>query len=200
MSGGSQPSDLRAIAADPDAFEAFYRQHVEAVQRFVARRVGDREHAADLTAEVFVAAIESAAAFRPTRNGSAVAWLYGVARNVVANDRRRAGRERAATARVVGRRLVGDDDVARMDERLDAAAGARELYRAMDVLSDGERAVLELVALDELPIAEAAAALDIGPVAARVRLHRARRRLERQLALATDDDEVAESRPAEVTP
>ncbi len=146
MSGGSPPGDLRAIAADPDAFEAFYRRHVEAVQRFVARRVGDREHAADLTAEVFVAAIESAAAYRPVRNGSAVAWLYGVARNVVANDRRRAGRERAATARVVGRRLVGDDDVARMDERLDAAAGARQLYAAMDVLSDGERAVLELVA------------------------------------------------------
>ena len=75
-----------------------------------------------------------------------------------------------------------------------------QLYAAMDVLSDGERAVLELVALDELPIAEAAAALDIGPVAARVRLHRARRRLERQLALARDDDEVADSRPAEVTP
>ena len=99
------------------------------------------------------------------RNGSAVAWLYGVARNVVANDRRRAGRERRATARVVGRRLVGEDDLARMDERLDAAAGARALYEAMDVLSEGERAVLELVALDELPIAEVATALDIGPVA-----------------------------------
>jgi RNA polymerase sigma-70 factor (ECF subfamily) len=70
----------------------------------------------------------------------------------------------------------------------------------MDGLSDGERAVLELVALDDLPLADVAAALDIGPVTARVRLHRARRRLERQLALVTDDDEVAESRPAEVTP
>jgi hypothetical protein len=49
------------IATDPDAFERFYREHVEAVQRFVARRVDDPYLAADLTADVFVAAIESAA-------------------------------------------------------------------------------------------------------------------------------------------
>src|SRR5580704_2154869 len=48
------------IGCDPELFEAFYREHVEAVQRFVARRVGDRELAADLTADIFVAAIESA--------------------------------------------------------------------------------------------------------------------------------------------
>src|SRR5215831_5297570 len=63
------------IATDTDAFERFYRQHVEAVQRFVARRVDDPYRAADLTADVFVAAIESAGSYRRSR-GEPVAWLY----------------------------------------------------------------------------------------------------------------------------
>jgi len=41
--------------------------------------------------------------------------------------------------------------------------------------------VLELVALDGLSAGEAGQALGIGAVAARVRLHRARRRLQSQL-------------------
>ncbi len=198
---GPQPRrvDPRRIATDPDAFEAFYREHVEAVQRFVARRVDDRERAADLTAEVFLAAIASADGYRPGR-GSAIAWLFGVARNVVAADRRLQGRERRATGEIVGRRLLGDDDHARMDERLDAAAQARRLYAAMDELSERERAVLELVALDELSIAEAAGALGIRPVTARVRLHRARRALQARLDPRLDDETPAPSTALEVAP
>ncbi len=33
---------LARIGRDPDEFDAFYREHIEAVQRFVARRVSDR--------------------------------------------------------------------------------------------------------------------------------------------------------------
>jgi RNA polymerase sigma-70 factor (ECF subfamily) len=37
--GSPGPIGADAIAGDPDAFEAFYREHVEALQRFIARRV-----------------------------------------------------------------------------------------------------------------------------------------------------------------
>lgn len=171
------------FAADPDAFEAFYRAHVEAIQRFIARRVGDRELAADLTADVFVAAIESATTYRETK-GSPTAWLFGIARHQVAETLRRAGRERRATASVRGRQLLDPDDFARIADRLAAEAQSRRLYEAMDQLPDGERAVLELVALDSLSLAQAAAALGIRGVTARVRLHRARRRLRDQLTVA----------------
>ena len=190
------PGDLRRIAADPDAFEAFYREHVEAVQRFVARRVDDRERAADLTAEIFLAAIASAGAYRPGR-GTPVAWLFGVARNVVADDRRRRAREQRANGAIVGRRLLDDDDVAGIEARLDAAARARALYAALDALPENERAVLELVAVDDLPVAQAAAALGIRPVTARVRLHRARRTLRAQLA---PDDIPSPAPTLEVAP
>jgi hypothetical protein len=78
--GVSRPSadrDVRRIATDPDGFEAFYRAHVEVVARFVARRVGDPHLAADLIADVFVAAIDSASTYPPERGdptAGSTAW------------------------------------------------------------------------------------------------------------------------------
>jgi RNA polymerase sigma-70 factor, ECF subfamily len=175
--GGEQ---LRWIGTDPELFEVFYREHVQGVQGFVARRVGDRERAADLTAEIFLAAIESAPRYRP-RRGTPKAWLYGIARVLVAEDRRRQGRERAREERVRGSALLDSDDAARVEARIDAAARSRGLYEAIARLPEAERAVLELVALDELSVAEAASAAGVRPVTARVRLHRARRKLRAEL-------------------
>lgn len=171
---------LERIGTDPEAFEAFYRENVEGVQRFVARRVEDRERAADLTAEIFLAAITSTRTYDP-RLGSPRAWLYGIARVTVAADGRSRGRERAGIERVRGSTLISEDDIAAMDARIDAERRSRELYAAMDRLADGERAVLELVVLDELSVSEAAAAAGVRPVTARVRLHRARRKLRAEL-------------------
>jgi RNA polymerase sigma factor (sigma-70 family) len=178
-----RPDELPRIAHDPGAFEAFYREHVEPVQRFVVRRVDEPLLAADLTAEVFLAAIDAAPNYRPDR-GAPGAWLLGIARNLVAAEYRRAGRERRANARVEGRRLLEADDIARMQDRIDAESRARELYAALDGLPEAERAVFELHALDGLSPGEAAAVLGIRPVTARVRLHRARTALRSRLAEA----------------
>ena len=153
-----RPEDLPQIANDVAAFETFYGEHVEAVQRSIARRVQDPQLAADLTADVFLAAIDAAPSYRPER-GSPPAWLFGIVRVVIAADRRRSARERRANARIEGRRLLDDDDVARMEARIDAGARARELYAALDDLPDGERAVFELAALDGTSAKEAAAVL-----------------------------------------
>jgi RNA polymerase sigma factor (sigma-70 family) len=188
---------MAQIAHDPDAFEAFYREHLDAVQRFVARRVHDPYLAADLTADVFLAAIDSAHTYRPSR-GEPLGWLYGVARNVVAAEHRRSARERRAASRIpASADLVDPDDLARLDERIDAAADARRLYLAMDRLAAGERAVLELVALEGLTVREAARVLEIRPVTARVRLHRTRRRLREQLdpAAAETAQRLSEASP-----
>jgi RNA polymerase sigma factor (sigma-70 family) len=188
-----RPDEVPQIGDDPALFETFYREHVEAVQRFVARRVADPRLAADLTAEVFLAVVDAAARYRPAA-GVPEAWLFGVARNVVNAEHRRAGREQRANARVEGRRLVDDDDIARMQERIDAAARSRELYAALDELPESQRAILELTALDGLTAGEAAAALGIRAVTARVRLHRARTTLREQLL---EEDAPTIARPME---
>ncbi|MGD0701066.1 MAG: RNA polymerase sigma factor [Trebonia sp.] len=172
--------DLPGIARDPSAFEVFYRLHVVTVTRFVARRVSDPHTVADLTAEVFLAVIDSAHTYRPGR-GSQRAWLFGIARNVIAGERRRTAAEQGKANRIAGRRLLADDDIARLEDRIDAESSARDLYQALSRLPGAERAVLELVAVDGLPVTEAAAALRIRPGTARVRLHRARNVLKQAL-------------------
>ena len=190
------PDELPRIAHDASILEAFYREHVEAIQRFVARRVGDPYLAADLTADVFLAAVDSAATYRRDR-GAPTAWLFGIARIVVASESRRSARERRAVRQIEGRRLLESDDIVRIQDRIDAAAQVRSLYAALVRLPDGQRAVFELVALDELSVTDVAAALGIRPATARVRLHRARTTLRSQLL---GEDATAPARPLEVSP
>lgn len=174
------PPDLRdlcpRIGVDAEALEAVYRAHVRDVERFVARRVDDPFVVADLTADVFVRAIESASGYRPEL-AAPVAWLLGIARHVVAGHHRSAGRERDALRRVDGRALVDADAYERLQEQVDAAARARALRDALVALPESLREVVELVVVDDLPLTRVAEVLGITPGAARVRLHRARLRL-----------------------
>jgi RNA polymerase sigma-70 factor (ECF subfamily) len=164
------------IVGDSEAFEAFYLRHFDRVTVFLARRTDDPHEVADLTAEVFLAALESAHTYRPDLGGE-VGWLYGVARNVLNAERRRRDRRRGAAQRLNGRRLLEDDDVAELIDRIDACAPARAALAAMAALPKGQRDVLELVAVDALSVGEAASVLRIDVNAARVRLHRARKAL-----------------------
>lgn len=184
---GSDEELLAAATTDKVAFLEFYDRHVEQVIAFGVRRLGDSDQVADLVAEVFLAVLRSAGSYDP-RRGTARAWLYGIAANVVAGGRRRAAKEAGAYAQLFGRRLLEPDDYAELDSRLDAASAARRLSEAMARVPRADRVVLELVALDQLTVTEAAAALGIRPGAARSRLARARRRLRADL---TDPDPAA---------
>jgi RNA polymerase sigma-70 factor (ECF subfamily) len=179
---GVSAGQLPMIGTDPEIFGAFYAEHLEELQRFVARRVDDAEQAADLTADIFLAAITSAHRYRS--RATPKSWLYGIAMVVVAEDRRQGARERVREERLRGGIHLDEEDTARIEERIDAAARSRRIYGAMDQLGEDERAVLELVAIDELTVAEAAAAVGVRPVTARVRLHRARRKVRAELEQA----------------
>jgi RNA polymerase sigma-70 factor (ECF subfamily) len=173
----SHSEGIPAVGRDPDAFEAFYREHLPWVRRFVARRVADPHSAADLTADVFLAVIDGAAGYRPG-SGPPGAWLAGIARNVVADHGRRRLREVRAHARIAGRALLDEESVEHLAERIDGARAARALHASLAELPENQRAVVELVAVDGLTLTEAAQALGITPGNARVRYHRARARLQ----------------------
>ena len=158
----SDHHEVASIGIDPDAFEAFYREHLNAVQRFVARRVDDPHTAADLTADIFVAVIESADSYNASL-GPPRAWLFGIARNVISTEWRGRARGASATAKLGGRRVLQSDALERALERIDAEESARELYGRIQRLEPNLRAVLELVALDELTVADAASILRITP-------------------------------------
>ncbi len=86
---------------------------------------------------------------------------------------------------MIGRTFIADDDYSRVDEQLDAAVRWRAVYAGLGKLPEADRRLLELVAIDGLSSAEAASALGINGVAARVRLSRARVRLRDLLAAAS---------------
>lgn len=191
------PDDIGRIGHDPEAFEEFYRRHVGEVTRFVSRRVNDPYLVADLTANVFLEAIGSAGRYRGSHGGPAT-WLFGIARNVIATEFRRAAREQRTSDRAAGQRFLDGDDIARLEEQIDAARQARQLYVVIADLSDAERAVLELVAIDGLTVGQAADALGIRTATARVRLHRARKAVAGAVpdGLSPDAAELGQQRPS----
>ncbi len=106
-------------------------------------------------------------------------WLYGVARKVLANHRRGAGRREALADRAGAHTAPFAPDPAE-------AIGVRaDLVRALATLSENDRELVLLVAWEGLSVAEAAAILGCRDGTAAVRLHRARKRLQR--ALSEDD-------------
>jgi RNA polymerase sigma factor (sigma-70 family) len=181
VSAALEPSVVRAAGQDRGAFEALYRATVDDVIGFFARRVIDPQVVADLTADVYLAALASVHTYSAAR-GSPRAWLFGIARHVLSGHRRAGLSERERQRRVEGRRLLDDHDVDRLVERIDAQRSRHRLYAALAALPDGERAIFELVAVDGLVPAEAAAVLGIRAATGRVRLHRARRTLRASLA------------------
>ncbi|WP_107704904.1 RNA polymerase sigma factor [Nocardioides allogilvus] len=174
------PTPVSAILHDRESLEAFYLEHLPWVRRFVARRVDDADTAADLTADVFIAAIGAADRYQDT-GAAPRAWLAGIARNVVAMHHRRRSREHAANGRIEGRALLDESSAEHIVTRIDGERAARLVLARVAELPATQRAVVELVAVDGLSLTEAAAALGITATNARVRYHRGRTRLRLDL-------------------
>ena len=192
MKGASDEELLAGIAAGPGALPEFYRRQVARVTGMGVRRFDSPEDVADFVANVFLEVLGSADRFDP-RRGNAINWLYGVAGNVAAGMYRRQARTAKAERQLAGRAFLDADDYARVEERIDAANRLRRTYRALQHLREQDRRLLELIAVDGLSTGEAAQVLSISPVAARVRLSRARVRL--QMALAAGGQMEATSAP-----
>lgn len=164
---------LTALRQQPELIGVLYERHAPAVYRYLARRCQPAT-AEDLLSEVFVAALGARKRVVAHASGSALPWLYGIARNVLRGHLRRAR----------GRWSIGGDagmDWDAVDARLDAESQRVHLRRVLDALSAGERELLLLVAWDGLTPAEAAQVLGIPQATARSRLHRARLRSQRLL-------------------
>jgi RNA polymerase sigma factor (sigma-70 family) len=157
-----------------ERFEAAYRELYEPICGYTLRRVRDPEDAAEAIAETFVTLWRR---FDRCPQGEQLRpWLYGVARRVIANQRRG---ERRRTA--LGERLVENFDPAAFE----ATVGPEDptaLAQAFAGLSESDRELLSLVAWEGLSRGEIAVALGTSRAAVRLRLHRARKRLRDALA------------------
>jgi RNA polymerase sigma factor (sigma-70 family) len=182
---------VRASARPPRrgdlvGFETLYRGEFELVLRFFARRCGEAQTVADLTADTFLEALKS---FRgaPPAPGRERAWTLAIARRVYARHCARSVRDRDLSARLITREPLGRDEAEEIGERIDAERRGRDLLVGIRGLPAHEREVLEAVAIDGESPRDAARTLGISWSALRVRLFRARARLRKE---GGDSDEV----------
>jgi RNA polymerase sigma factor (sigma-70 family) len=169
---------LELTVADPDAFGAFYDRFEEDVLAFFMRATQRAELAADLTAEVFAAALSSVHLFRPEL-GPARAWLFGIARHELADTWQRGRVEDRA------RRRLGLEPMSLADEALELIdeLGARPAgtLRLLDSLPDDQRAAVRGRVLQERSYDELAESLRCSQSVVRQRVSRGLRSLRQRL-------------------
>ncbi|WP_182881934.1 RNA polymerase sigma factor [Microbispora sp. H10949] len=167
------PPDRRRL------FEEIYEAHYSDLLTYVWRRTGSPDDAADAIAETFTTAwrrIDELPEGREAR-----LWLYGVARRVLANQRRGASRRTALATRLRAELTAWQDPAPTPGHDRDA------VRRAFRLLGERDRELLALVGWEGLDTAEIATLLGCSRGAVRLRLHRARRRLARNLKLVGSD-------------
>lgn len=148
-------------------FEQLYRLHASAIFRFAWGMCGDRTAAEDIVSETFVRLMTKAPKIRTQ---TALAYLLATARNTYLMRRRRVRPEVPLPEQLLA---PEQDPVNDLDDR----ARLEAVVRALADLPEGERAALLLRVDHDLSYAEIASALNISIPAAKVRVHRARRRL-----------------------
>lgn len=156
-------------------FRNLYDQHHRAVLAYFLRRL-DSDTAYEATEEVFLVAWRRLD--RVPDDERSLAWLYSVARRVLANHHRSGARRRRLWNRLADEPVtVGPGPeavVVRKEEH-------EKLLTALAQLSDKDQELLRLAVWEELPHAEIGDLLGCSVGAVDVRLHRAVRRLEKGL-------------------
>jgi len=177
---GRGDDELLAAAARGDgaAFGVFYERHVATVLAFVRRRTADAETAADLTAEVFAAALVACSRYRSGR-GPALGWLLGIARNKSRESARRGRRRDAARRRLgIAEIAFAEEDRAGVEKLV--AEGSRVLAGLADLPED-ERAAVWGRVVDERAYDGLARDLGCSQELVRQRVSRGLRRLRARL-------------------
>jgi RNA polymerase sigma factor (sigma-70 family) len=150
-------------------FRAVYDANYHRVLGYLLRRTASREDAEDLLAETFLTVWRRLEEVPPA---DARPWLYGVARNALANHRR--GERRRG-------RLAGRLATASSPHQAHAEGDVALVAEAFARLREEDRELLALAVWEELDPGEIATVLACSRNAARIRLHRARRRLTREV-------------------
>lgn len=154
----------RAQAGDRAAVELLWDAHAPKLYGYLLHTVRDRTLADDLFQSTWVHAIEALPSYE--HRGTFTAWLIAIARNECRQHWRSSQR---ITALDLDQHDVADGASAQSRETQDAVT------RALRTLTEDDRELLRLRYIVGLPTNEIARVLAVSPIAARVRIHRARR-------------------------
>ncbi|HEX9856195.1 MAG TPA: RNA polymerase sigma factor [Acidimicrobiia bacterium] len=173
--GGVQRDDeliVSAQAGDEAAFTELVRRHQSEVYTLALRLTSDRELAADVAQDALVRAWRALPRFRGDAQFST--WLYRIVVNVAWTHRKRAARHRADP---LDPDQALEADAVSPEAAGDAADLRPKLLLALGQLSPEVRAVVVMKDVYDWPHGDIASHLGISVAAAKVRLHRGRKRL-----------------------
>ena len=140
---------VEAAQKDPARFAELYEIHFERVYAFIARRIGERDLAEDLTSEVFQKALANLKKFE-WRGAPFAAWLLRIAANAITDRAKRGGKE-----------INNLDDVPDPTVNVDLAdvEHRARLFRLVDDLPHDQQHVIRLRFAEEKSIREIATEL-----------------------------------------
>lgn len=163
---------IRQAQTDPANFEPLYRKYYKQVFVFIAQRVENKDHAADLTQQVFIKAITKISTWQDKGHPFS-AWLYRIALHEIGMAWRK-----DQVIRVV-----------RLDD-LPHAPGAEEvsfinedhyLYKAMHQLNPDELALIELRFFEKKGFADIAAICDTSEANIKNKVYRILKKLRKYI-------------------
>ncbi|MFF2275526.1 RNA polymerase sigma factor [Agromyces sp. NPDC058126] len=170
---------LEATSGTEASFGVVYDRYRARVFRRAFAQVQNVSDAEDIVAVVFLEAWRRRKDVRFV-DGSLLPWLLVVTTNVTLNSQRAARRHKRLLAAIPAAEHAVDPGH-EIEERLDGQLLNGRLQAALHRLNPAERRVVELCFIEELPLADAAAALDVPLGSVKSRLSRARRKLQAEL-------------------
>lgn len=173
-----------AAQRDPLQFDALYRRYLAQVYSFAFYELGNHHDAEDVTARVFLQALAALPRFeeraRPADGEGASTfrvWLFQIARNAVATQRRTLRRRPQAPLEAAEFVMDASDPSADLSRR----ESARSAVEALRRLPADRRRALVLRFVDEMSTSEIAGVLGRSEGAVRVLIHRALRSMAADL-------------------
>lgn len=170
----SSPTDRELIRrGSAEAFGLLFDRHAPLLRRWIRAETRDGEVAADVVAETFAQAWEHRETIRLGADDSVWPWLFGIARNLVRQWRRRGVVDSRGRARIG--MTMPKCEVEPYDET--NAEGDAELLvslsEALSHLTAAQRDAIQLRVVEELDYHEVARRLEISEGTARTQVHRA---------------------------
>ena len=149
ISGDDELLLIEAAQKDPARFGDIYERYFDRVYAYIARRVGNRDAAQDLTADVFHRALENIGKYE-LRGVPFAAWLFRIASNAIADKWKHAAKESGTPA-------AEEIDAGKLD--FDAAEHRAQLFQSVRTLPADQRRVIQMRFAEEKSIRDIAQAL-----------------------------------------
>jgi RNA polymerase sigma-70 factor (ECF subfamily) len=140
---------IEAAQQDPSRFAELYEDNFERVYAYVARRVGSRDAAQDVTAEVFHSALANLGSYQ-WRGVPFAAWLLRIASNAISDRWHSAAREQGKPA---------SEEPTHEDVSMEDVEESARLFRLVEKLPAEQRRVVQMRFAEEKSIREIAVAV-----------------------------------------